>query len=92
MSQEYSLLTPRVTLLDASGEVLSTAVTTDPLNNNLSISLDQVKGGATYYVQVSSGQSNVFGIGGYELQVASHGCRQHVPPVNANPVGTTPSP
>ena len=87
----YSLLTPRVTLLDASGAVLSTAVTTDPLNNNLSISLDQVKGGATYYVQVSSGQSNVFGIGGYELQVASHGW-EHVPPVNANPVGTTPSP
>jgi hypothetical protein len=87
----YSLLTPRVTLLDASGAVLSTAVTTDPLNNNLSISLDQVKPGATYYVQVSSGQSNVFGLGGYELQVESHG-PEPVAPGSAGPVEANPSP
>jgi hypothetical protein len=83
-----SLLTPRMTALDASGTVLSTAVTTDPLNNNLSISLDQVKPGDTYYVQVSSGRSDVFGIGSYQLHVESHGLEPGVPD-NTSPADAT---
>jgi hypothetical protein len=70
-AQGLSLLTSRVTVLDASGKVLSTAAAIDPLNNNVSIALSQVKPGETYYVQVASGRNDVFGIGSYQLQVTS---------------------
>jgi len=69
----HSLLTPRMTVMDSAGRILSTSVTTDPLNNDLVIPLDNVKPGDSYYVQVAGGRDDVFGIGSYELHVTSQG-------------------
>jgi hypothetical protein len=82
----YSLLTPRVIVLDATGKVVSAAVATDPLNNNLSIALDHVEPGGAYVVQVSSGRGDVFGIGSYELHATFHGPKLVVPH-NTNAAG-----
>jgi hypothetical protein len=64
-----SLLTPHVTVYDASGHTVVSATATDPLTGGLTIHLNGVLPLSTYYVKIDSGQQNVFGIGGYELTV-----------------------
>src|SRR5262249_38451816 len=66
-----SLLAPRVTLLDASGRVVGSAVTTDPLEGGVTLRVDGVRPLSTYYVQVDSGRQDVFGIGGYHVQIST---------------------
>jgi Matrixin len=64
-----SLLTPSLTVYDASGNVVASSFSTDPLNGNVSI---QIKGqpSSTYYVKVTgSPGSGVFGVGSYQLNV-----------------------
>jgi hypothetical protein len=65
-----SLVTPNVEVLNSQGQVVASTFTTDPTNNDLSISLDRVQSGATYYVRVSASQDNVFGVGSYNLSIA----------------------
>jgi Matrixin len=67
-----SLLTANLKVLNSQGQVVASTVTTDPVNNNLSITLDHVQPLATYYVQVSAAQDNVFGIGSYQLSIAQN--------------------
>jgi Matrixin len=64
-----SLLTPRVTIVDAQGNTLASAVSTDPLNNNLSISLPNYTPGTTYYVKVQGAGTDVFSAGAYNLRL-----------------------
>ena len=64
-----SLVTARVEILDANGTVLKSAAATDPTANDLTVTLDHVRGGATYYVRVSAARPDVFGVGSYRLSV-----------------------
>jgi hypothetical protein len=64
-----SLLTPSVTVYDANGTVVGSAVTTDPLQGGVAVHLNYVRPLSTYYVSVAGGQQNVFGIGSYQLTV-----------------------
>jgi hypothetical protein len=64
-----SLLTGRVTVLDADGNVVASAVTTNPLDNNLSISLRNYQASTTYYVKVEGAGSDVFSAGAYALRL-----------------------
>jgi hypothetical protein len=66
-----SLLTPRVTVLDASGKPLASAAAADPLGNDVIVTLPATTPGATYYVKVESANPDVFGIGGYRVAVGS---------------------
>jgi hypothetical protein len=66
-----SLLTPTLTVYNASGQVLATASATDPLNNNVSFTLTGVKRGTVLYVAVQGARSDVFGVGGYRLKIDS---------------------
>jgi hypothetical protein len=66
-----SLLTPKVSVYTATGQLVDSAQSTDPLNNNVTLTLPTGLEGGIYYVQVNSAQSNVFGIGGYRLAVGS---------------------
>ena len=63
-----SLLTARVEVLDASGRVLASRAVTDPLANDITLSLGGLRAGTTYYVRVS-GAGGEFGIGSYALQI-----------------------
>ena len=65
-----SLLTGRVTILDAAGNVVGSVVTTDPLNNNLSITLANYNPNTTYYVKVEGAGTDVFSAGSYTLRLS----------------------
>jgi Matrixin len=67
-----SLLTPRLTVYGPSGAVLATGAAGNPLNGDLSVTLNNVQAGATYYVQVTGG-GDVFGVGSYRLQILPNG-------------------
>ena len=64
-----SLLTGRLTVLDAAGNTVGTTVTTDPLNNNLSIALPTYAANTTYRVKVEGAGTDVFSIGAYVLKL-----------------------
>jgi hypothetical protein len=66
-----SLLQGRITLLDQNGNVIATAQEANPTSGDVSIQVPAGAGGTTYYVKVDSPTKNVFGIGGYQLQVLS---------------------
>jgi hypothetical protein len=66
-----SLLTPKLTVYDANGNLVASAVTTDALSGGVSVQLANVANGAKYYFKVEGSQSGVFGIGGYRLKVES---------------------
>jgi hypothetical protein len=64
-----SLLTARVTILDAQGNVVAGAVTTDPLNNDLAIDLPNYSPSTAYYVKVEGSGTDVFSAGAYALRL-----------------------
>ena len=72
-AQGISLLTSRVTVLDAQGNVVASAVTTDPLGNNLSIDVANYQPSTTYFVKVEGAGSNVFSVGAYVLRLSYTG-------------------
>jgi hypothetical protein len=75
-----SLLTPTLSVYDATTNLIATTSALDPLKNNLSIHLNNVAPGAQYYIKVTGAEPNVFGIGSYNLAVNLH-------PENSNPTG-----
>ena len=64
-----SLLVGQIQVLDATGNVLKSAVTTDPTSGDLKIDVDKLTAGARYYVRVSSAAADGFGVGAYQLKV-----------------------
>jgi len=65
-----SLLTARVTVLDSLGNTVVSAVTTDPLDNNLSVSIPNYHASATYYIKVEGAGTDAFSIGSYVLKAS----------------------
>src|SRR5262249_42278473 len=66
-----SLLTARVTVYDSAGHVVGSAVSTDPLNNELTINIASPKPLGTYYVKVEGASGDVFSVGSYNLEIQS---------------------
>ena len=64
-----SLFTGQVTILDAHGGVVGSASTSDPTNNNLSVTIANYQPSSTYYIKVSGSSSNVFSMGAYVLNL-----------------------
>jgi hypothetical protein len=64
-----SLVTARVELLDSSGRVLATGVAADPTQNDVTVALNSVRAGQTYFVRVSGARADEFAVGSYELEV-----------------------
>jgi hypothetical protein len=64
-----SLLTARVTVYDANQNPVGTAVTTDPLSNDLSIPIANYQPSSTYYVRVEGAGTDVFSVGAYVLRL-----------------------
>lgn len=64
----YSLLVPRLEILDATGRVIASAVGSQP-GGDVSLHLAGVTEGATYYTRVAGATGDAFGIGGYKLEV-----------------------
>jgi hypothetical protein len=68
-ASRLSVVTAQLTVFDQSGNAIASAVTADPLNNDLTIHLSQVTPGATYYVAVQGSQAGALAIGAYQLAV-----------------------
>jgi hypothetical protein len=66
-----SLLTPKLTIYDAAGNIVATVSSTDPLDNSVSVKLKSTGPGTTYYLKVEGGRPDVFGVGGYRLKIDS---------------------
>jgi hypothetical protein len=66
-----SLLVPQLTVYDASGNVVQSVVSNGPLGGDLSVRLNNLTPGSTYYIEVQGATSDVFGIGSYRLSVAT---------------------
>src|SRR5262249_31976754 len=66
-----SLLAPRVTVYDAAHNVVASAVSVNPLDGGVAVSLARVLPLSTYYVKVESGTGDIFGVGSYHLSIAS---------------------
>ncbi len=64
-----SLVTPKVTVYNASGKVLATASTTDPQAGGVTITLNKLSLLTTYYVKVEGARNDVFDVGAYQLSV-----------------------
>jgi hypothetical protein len=64
-----SLLTSRLTVFNAMQQAVSSTASTDPLHNDVTISISNAMPGSTYYFEVQGARSDAFGIGGYRLKV-----------------------
>lgn len=64
-----SLVTPRLDVLNSAGEVIGTAAAEDLLHNNVTVYVEQVQTGETYYLRVSAAHADEFGVGGYRVAV-----------------------
>ena len=68
-----SLLSARLTVLDAAGHVVGSAVATDPTSGDLTVTLAAAARGSTYFVKVEAARKDVFGIGAYRLSAGRAG-------------------
>lgn len=66
-----SLLTAKVTVLDANGRVVAASSASNPLNNDMTLRINSPTPLGTYYVKVEGAGSDVFNIGSYHLEVKS---------------------
>lgn len=62
-----SLLTARVTVYDAAGQVVGSAVARDPLSGDIRITVREVEGNAKYFIKVQGTGDGLFTIGSYRL-------------------------
>jgi hypothetical protein len=78
-----SLVAAKLEVLDATGQIVGSAQAVSPLQNDASVYVPELVTGATYYLRVSSAQSDVFGIGAYRLAVDSGNSGGDQPDPNA---------
>lgn len=87
-----SLFTGRLSVVDASGRVVGSAVATDPTRGDLTVTLTPAAAGK-YFLKVDSAATDAFGIGRYQLSVSGlGGTTVSVAPPTFNTAGTTATP
>jgi hypothetical protein len=64
-----SLVTARVEVYNAAGDLLASGVATDPQDNNVFVQVGGLGAGATYYIKVTADRTDDFGVGAYVLGV-----------------------
>ncbi len=77
-----SLLTSRVTVLNAQGVAVASAASTNPLNGDLKIFVKDAQPGTRYSIKVE-GIGNEFNIGAYRLAAGKEAREVLYPPVSA---------
>jgi len=66
-----SLVTPMLTVLDASGRVVASTQSTDPTGGDLELRVNGVVPLGRYYVRVEGAGTDIFRVGSYRLTVQS---------------------
>lgn len=64
-----SLLVGKVSVLDSSGRVIASGTASGPLKNDVTLQLNGLVLGRSYFVKVESGSPDAFGVGAYRLRV-----------------------
>src|SRR5262249_45958292 len=64
-----SLLAPRLTAYDASGQAVGSSASTDPLGGGVTVTLTNATPGGSYFFKVEGGRGDVFGVGSYRLKI-----------------------
>jgi hypothetical protein len=82
-SSGISLLNPQFSVFDSNGNLLGTQTGTQIGGNTLQLRFNNLPANSTYYVEVTSGTQDVFGMGAYKLSIVSDQA------VAANSVPTT---
>jgi hypothetical protein len=70
-TSNISLLTPSLTVYNSSLQIVASASSTNPLNNDAIASVGNLMPGQTYYFQVAGARSDLFGVGSYRLKLFS---------------------
>src|SRR5260370_39593472 len=68
-----SLITPRLSVYTASGQLVSTSAAADSFSGKATITLSNVKRGSVFYFKVDSPASDVFGLGAHRPTADSSG-------------------
>jgi hypothetical protein len=68
-SAGISLLTTKLTIMDAKGNVLGQAQASSDFGDTVTVHLNQSSSNQTYYIKVEGATQDVFGIGSYGLAV-----------------------
>src|SRR5262245_34884680 len=66
-----SLLAARVSVYDSAGRLLASTDAGGEPGRDLQLRFDQLPAGSTYFVKVERATNDVFGIGGYRLEVSA---------------------
>ena len=89
-----SMLSPKVTLYDSSGNVIQTQANPAAWSDNVSVATPSVVPGQVYYVAVTGATADSFAVGAYNLQLSFNGIpAPATPPQSPNPSpGPDPTP
>ena len=71
-AEGLSLLDAQVLVLNSRGTVVASAVSGNPLANDLTLSLNNLSGLSTYYVEVNSPNGWIFDVGSYNLTITNN--------------------
>lgn len=81
-----SLLSPKLSVYDNSGNLLGTASNASAWSNNVTVNTAQVVPGQRYYIVVTGATNDRLAVGGYQLQVVFNGgTPANNPPAPSNP-------
>jgi hypothetical protein len=67
---DVSLLSPKISLYDSSGNLLSSASKAASWCDNMTVGTSGVTAGQTYYIAVTGATKNAFAVGAYNLKVS----------------------
>jgi hypothetical protein len=87
-----SMLSPQVTLMNASGSVLAQAANPSAWSDNVMATIPAVVPGQRYIIAVTGDTHGVFDAGAYQLVVSLPQSTPPVPPTMPSPVAPTPPP
>ena len=87
-----SMLSPKVTLYDGSGNLIQTQANPSAWSDNVSVATPSVVPGQVYYVAVTGATSDNFAIGAYHLQFHFSGIPLPSPPSPAPDPSPSPNP
>lgn len=86
-----SLLSPKLSLFDASGRLLGASANPSAWSNTVSVNTSQVVPGQRYYAVVTGATSDAFAVGSYQFGVTFTGGTQSHNPSSPPPQIVTPS-
>lgn len=69
-ASNVSLLSPRVSVLDADGQLLDVAGNPDAWGHDVEVQVGQLVPGRRYYIAVTGATRDVFAVGAYQLRVS----------------------